>query len=226
MVEIHVYVIVSYRARGKHVDRKPQLDFLIPYMAGYLNGQGTKYTLIVIEQNDDEPFNYGKLKNCGFLEAKKLFKDGEINALAFQNVDIIPKKIRYTTYPPGLTNAGGFENGCGSLCFFDAQSFETANGFPNDLIGYGGDDVSLVQRCFKENIKLWHHDFRGIPEFILELDTTYREDLSRNEKNSEMVWYDLSDDRWRSNGLSNCNYTVDKITHDTNINYYHIWVSW
>ena len=225
MEKTHVYVMIPYRARGKHADRKPQLEFLVPYMAGYLNGQGVEHTIIAIEQNDDEPFNYGKVKNCGVLEAKKLFKDGYKNVLVAQNVDVIPKKIAYSRYPTGFTNACGYPAGAGSLCFFDIESFEAVNGSPNHLIGYGGDDVSLVERCFKMGVPVRNHNNRSDPEYIIELDTTYR-DNSTNEANAPRVWHDLSEDRWRSNGLSDCNYTVDKITHDTNINYYHIWVSW
>jgi hypothetical protein len=225
MEKTHVYVMIPYRARGKHADRKPQLDFLIPYMAGYLNGQGLEYTLIVIEQNDDNVFNYGKIKNCGILECKKLFKDGYKNVLACQNVDVIPKKIKYSGYPVGLTNACGYEFGSGSLCFFDIESFEAANGSPNHLIGYGGDDVSLIERCFRAGVPVRKHEHINNPEYILELDTTYR-DNSTNEANAPRVWHDLEENRWKSNGLSNCNYTVDKMTYNADINYYHFWVSW
>ena len=225
MVKVHVYVITPFRARGKQIDRKSQLDFFIPYMAGYLNGQGVDYTLVVVEQNDDKPFNTGKLKNCGFLESKKLCKAGLNNTIVFQNVDIIPRKIEYTGYSKGTTNACGWVDGCGSLCFFDIESFDAINGFPNNQEGWGGDDQAIIERCNVVGVPIRKHEFINNPEHVREIDTIPR-DFSTNLTNISLIPNDMKGDRWKSNGVSNCTYTIDKMTHNTEINYYHFWVSW
>jgi hypothetical protein len=225
MQNSHTYVIIPYRARGKHADRKPQLDFLIPYMAGYLNGQGLKYSLIVIEQNDDELFNSGKLKNIGVLESKKFFIEGDMNTLVFQNVDIIPKKINYTGYEVGFTNACGYTGGCGSLCFFDIDSFEKVNGFPNNIMGWGGEDSALTQRISEMNIPFHLYSHASDPNYVYDDDTCYR-DCSQNDTNRCLAEEDLLTGNWKSNGVSKCEYTVDNMVHNPLTNYYHFWVSW
>lgn len=224
MDKTHVYVMIPYRARGKHLDRKPQLEFLIPYLANYLKDQGLEFTIMVMEQNDDDPFNYGKLKNCGVLECKKMFKRGYRNVLVNNNVDIIPKKIKYTGYPKGFTNACGYPKGCGGLCFFDIESFETVNGFPNNLAGWGAEDTALIDRCIMTSVPFQNHEHINDPEYMTETDTAYR-DVSPNQQNIWLSKQDLENNLWRTNGLSTCKYNVDKVRFDPNTNCYHFWFS-
>ena len=58
-------IIIPYR------DRKSHLEMFLPYMKKYLKEYD--YKIYVIEQNDNKPFNRGKLLNIG---AKIAIREG------------------------------------------------------------------------------------------------------------------------------------------------------
>ena len=60
-------IIVPYR------DRKKQLDKFIKHMTNFFLDTDVKYHIFVIEQEDDKPFNQGKLLNVGFSLAEHDF---------------------------------------------------------------------------------------------------------------------------------------------------------
>ena len=53
-------IIVPFR------DRRQQLDMFVPHMDEFLSDKDIDYTIVVVEQSDDRPFNRGKLLNIGF----------------------------------------------------------------------------------------------------------------------------------------------------------------
>jgi len=247
---LHCYIIVPYRARGNQAERKYHLDYFIPYMNKYMKQFNFKFTIMVMEQNDDKLFNRGKLFNIGMLESTKLFVEGEKPYFCHQNVDLIPQKIDYSLYSKGITDVWGYDLGLGAMYFTDLASYTAINGYPNDYDGYGHDDVILLERCKFKNIPVdlslknlikekqkEVHD-KMPTEFYMNdprLDELLLRDYGEYKKNE---WADYNADainnlkvkselsspeKYIENGLNTCTYHVDAIINTTHKHYL---VSW
>lgn len=216
-----LYIIIPYRARGVNEFRKNQYDMLLPHLVNYLDG--TPYTALVIEQNDDQPFNRGKLFNIGMLEAKKLCGSTEVGAAYFchQNVDLIPTTVKYKHYGPGFTDIYGYPGGLGAMYFCDYASYETVNGYPNDLYGWGVDDTALMERCKLEHIPIDRSVYNN--KSVIELDPALRHliDGSHHDLNRKKVDTDLRNDLYKTNGLNSCEYSIASVEHKKELNCYH-----
>ena len=66
-------IIVPYR------DRRKELDIFVPHMDAFFGDKDIDYTIFVVEQLDDRPFNRGALKNIGFLYYKEKFPNNYNN---------------------------------------------------------------------------------------------------------------------------------------------------
>jgi hypothetical protein len=240
---LHCYIIVPYRARGNQTERRQQLEYFIPYMNNYMKQFNIKYTLMVIEQNDDKLFNRGKLFNIGMLEACKLFVEGEKPYFCHQNVDLIPQKIDYSLYSEGITDVWGYHLGLGAMYFTDLESYVKINGYPNDYDGWGADDIILLDRCKFNNISVKYSlrdailinqsevfktnnpDIKNL--FLLDIGVQNRDkwvnvktaenNLEKNKKENSQP------ETFIKNGLNTCIYHVDSINETT---YKHFFVSW
>jgi N-terminal region of glycosyl transferase group 7 len=221
----HLFIIVCYRARGLQVHRKKQLDIFLPKMKEYMKKFNIKYTLMVFEQNDDEKFNRGKLFNIGYLESMKMLKPGESAYFCHQNVDVIPKNVDYGLFTNGFRDIQGWDGGLGAMYFCDGESYNVINGYPNDLWGWGGDDSALLERAKIMNIPIDRSrynngDTENIPDDVITTNTF------TNEVNRYKVYaYDMINNNWRKNGLNSCNYSVQSMVYDENLNYYHVLVN-
>ena len=91
-------IIVPYRKRPGHL-RKFQQS-----IESYLKNQD--YELIVVEQNDDLPFNRGKLLNIGFQQAIRKGCD----YVVFHDVDMLPVDVDYSYSDVPTHLATGFIN--------------------------------------------------------------------------------------------------------------------
>ena len=80
-----VAVIICYRDREQHF--KMLLDHLHPF----LQQQQLDYTIFVVNQHGQQPFNRGALFNVGFLEARKLHP---FTCFIFHDVDLVPEDAR------------------------------------------------------------------------------------------------------------------------------------
>ncbi|XP_056007185.1 beta-1,4-N-acetylgalactosaminyltransferase bre-4-like isoform X2 [Ostrea edulis] len=83
----NVAIIIPFRDREEH------LRVLLNNLHPILYRQQIMYTVYVIEQADNKPFNKGKLNNIGYIEALK----GDHTCFVFHDVDLIPEndKISY-----------------------------------------------------------------------------------------------------------------------------------
>lgn len=250
---LHCYIIVPYRARGNQTERRQQLEYFIPYMNNYMKQLNLKFTIMVMEQNDNKPFNRGKLFNIGMLEAAKLFVEGEKPYFCHQNVDLIPQKIDYSLYSEGITDIWGYYLGLGAMYFTDLPSYTAINGYPNDYEGWGADDVILLERCKFKNIPvdlsfknvIWNsteelykrNNKTGalkpndpvVKELYLLDCGVYNRDkwvnCDTNKKNNEKVKKELENpESYIENGLNTCTYQVDySIYKSTHKHYFLSW---
>ena len=190
-------------------------------------------TIIVVEQNDSAAFNIGKLKNIGFDLAKKYNVSGHF---IFSDIDMIPntrlmkyylvapecplalaqRGTRYTkdywvpskTHPPFLGGVTGFSK----------NDFEKINGYPNNFMGWGGEDDALRMRIRNANLEI------SFPEkgAIIDLETytiQEKKNIIVNNLKENQKWEKLHQDeqKWKNNGLNTLDYTLISSTKNKNI---------
>lgn len=101
--------------------------------------------IIVVEQLGDKKFNRGKLLNIGFKESDKP------DFIITHDVDLIPSdkliKEKYTLKNfDALRIYSAHEKSLGGIVKLSKNSFIKANGFPNNIWGWGIEDRALYYR--------------------------------------------------------------------------------
>jgi hypothetical protein len=139
-------VIVPYR------DRYEQLIQFKKHINQYLTKTGIDYELIIVEQDDAQLFNRGKLLNIGFKYAKKL----KCDYVVFHDVDMLPIDADYswsdfpvhmaTDFIPSNTRII-FDEYFGGVTMFPSEDFLRINGYSNEYWGWGFEDDDLLYRC-------------------------------------------------------------------------------
>ena len=203
--------LVPYRARKNQTFRKKQTLLLIENLRLFANKYNIEHRVVICEQNDDEKFNRGKLLNIAFLESEQLFDfpkkcvhmnvDYNFNLNMDFPLDIL--KIDdcfldlYIHQFPIL----------GSVCIFNPELYKMTNGFPNDIVGWGGDDWAIYNRIIKKNIKIIRCEHLSNKSgFIIEDDEGRSDiDTSLNAHNIELAGRDDANE----NGLSSCMYKIN-----------------
>jgi len=141
-------VIVPYRKRPGHLRKFRES------IESYLKDQD--YELIVVEQNDDLPFNRGKLLNIGFQQAIR--KNCEY--VVFHDVDMLPIDVDYSYSDVPIHLANGFTNSdreifdtyFGGVTLFPIDLFKKVNGYSNEYWGWGFEDDDLLMRLTEQHI--------------------------------------------------------------------------
>ena len=139
-------IIVPYRDREEH------LNVFVPHMYEFLKDKGIDYTIFIIEQSDDRPFNYGKLCNSAIKEIGK-----EYTYFAFHDIDMLPISDEcdygYPEAPTHLANNVEahdyklpYPQYFGGVVVISREDFERANGYSNEYWGYGFQDLDLLYR--------------------------------------------------------------------------------
>jgi predicted glycosyltransferase involved in capsule biosynthesis len=149
-------VVVPYRDREQH------LKEFIPHMERVLQNDDIQYSIIIVEQADDKPFNRAKLLNIGFKES-----DTDSNYFAFHDVDMLPLDSDYT-YPDGPTHLASeveqfnwglpYDGYFGGVTLFDKQSFIDINGYSNEYWGWGAEDDDVLHRCMSLGIETYRKE--------------------------------------------------------------------
>lgn len=78
-------IIICYRQREQH------LKMFLNHMHAFLKQQKLDYTIVVVNQHGNEPFNRGALFNVGYLESVKFYP---FTCLIFHDVDLLPEDLR------------------------------------------------------------------------------------------------------------------------------------
>ena len=141
-------VIVPYRKRPGHLRKFRES------IESYLKGQD--YELIVVEQNDDLPFNRGKLLNIGFQYAVRQ----QCDYVVFHDIDMLPIDVDYsysdvpTHLATGFTNSDReiFDTYFGGVTLFPVDLFKKVNGYSNEYWGWGFEDDDLLMRLTEQHI--------------------------------------------------------------------------
>jgi hypothetical protein len=172
-------IVVPYR------DREAHLKQLIPGLSLYFErdkaDRNIPYQVLVIEQENGQPFNRGALKNIGFLLGRDY---GDYTC--FHDVDYIPIWADYSwpehpvsivwygaEYRPFRVNASSgmiqqdMSRYYGGVVLVPNDDFARVNGFSNTYWGWGYEDLDLKNRLERAGIvmgrrkgtfRALHHD--------------------------------------------------------------------
>lgn len=121
-------------------DRWPQLDTLACALP-------RRNLRMVVALTDSKPFNRGRAKNVGYLESGAAPGD----SLVFHDVDIVPlgplgDSANYSPLgddPPTVRHLYGHDHCLGGVVMVRSCDFVRANGFPNGIPRWGGEDRQL-----------------------------------------------------------------------------------
>lgn len=148
-----VAIIVPYRARAEH------LLLFLQHMHPFLRKQEIDYTIFIIEQKGEGPFNRAMLMNVGFAEASKV---RDFDCFIFHDVDLLPEDDRnlYTCpeQPRHMSVAVDvfkyklpYSSLFGGVSALTKEQFITVNGFSNSFWGWGGEDDDMSNRVKYHN---------------------------------------------------------------------------
>jgi hypothetical protein len=146
-------IIIPYRNRYDHL-----LQFKL-HIQRYLKSKDIKYELIIVEQDDEKPFNRGKLLNIGF----KIAQERKCDYVVFHDVDMLPIDVDYSYSPDPLhlatsftgdINRVVFDEYFGGVTLFPSDIFENINGYSNEYWGWGFEDDDLLYRCKTHMVNL------------------------------------------------------------------------
>lgn len=193
-------VVIPYR------DRQESLDELIPKLKEYLDKQVDDYEILLVEQEDNKPFNKGLLNNIGF----KLCKGDWV---CLHDVDLVPEFSDYS-YPKKPSHLSTFcsqfqyiENPdatMGGVITFTREHFEKVNGYSNECIFWGRDDTELAARCESAGLGIYKHPFGkyySVPHPHRLDNSEEKEGHEENSKRFEEKW--KKNDNYLKDGLSN-----------------------
>ncbi|XP_066249908.1 beta-1,4-N-acetylgalactosaminyltransferase bre-4 [Euwallacea similis] len=147
-VEKKVAVVVPFRYRGEH------LLLFLQHMHPFLKRQHLDYTIFVVEQEGDGPFNRAMLMNIGFKEALEM---RNFDCFIFHDVDLLPEDDRNLYSCPlqprhmsvavdMLKYKLPYPAIFGGVSAITTEHFKLLNGFSNSFWGWGGEDDDMSNR--------------------------------------------------------------------------------
>lgn len=184
---MHYAYLIAFRARHPQEFRRAQLDALIENIRSLhaANPQHT-YRVWVLEQGNDRPFNRGWLLNAAFLEAVRETPDAVfVHCNTDYAIPVGPMPAQLQEMPDGVYDVHGWDGnppGLGAYCLFTAEAYRRCNGFPNDLWGWGGDDIAILARMRLAGVPVVRHE-ELYNRWIVEAD--HPRDKSANNANTE-----------------------------------------
>lgn len=143
-------LVIPYR------DRKSHLEKFLPQIEAFLEKQGIRYNILIVEQTDGKSFNRAKLSNIGFEYTK-----GRYEWYCIHDVDMLPiesdyRKCHLPTHLGSNIEQFGYkmpyESFFGGVVLFDPESFQRINGFSNNYWGWGGEDDDMFYRFQKMKV--------------------------------------------------------------------------
>jgi hypothetical protein len=217
-------VVVPYRDRAQHLTQ------LVPALTAVLREQGMRRRIVVVEQEDGQPFNRGRLLNIGM----QLTAD-TTDYYCLHDVDAVPVLANYAcpSQPlrlvTRLVGADGEprQRNChyfsGAVSVRKDQVF-AANGFSNDYWGWGKEDDDFFFRLLLAGY-LCYFDaegtFRDLPNPATQ-GAPLRSYVKQNRHRRSLLLRGLADPA--EDGLSTVKYQV--LEHVEHADYEKIRVRW
>jgi len=214
-------IIVPYRNREEHLKQ------FVPFMTNFLNTNiSCPFTIVVVEQANQEKFNRGTLINIGF----DLIKNN-CTYISPHDVDLLPETSDYS--PPGCpTHLAAYrsqnnyileyQSFFGGVNLFLNEDFQLVNGFSNVYCGYGAEDDDLRKRCVLCNVPIQRKFGR-----YTSLHHTYEQVDPSDVENNKNYYYglmhsgiDAAYNSGKTDGLNNLDYKVVDKTESDYIHYF------
>ena len=197
-------IIVPYR------DRKEHLDKFLPAMEKHLDGQKLDWSIVIVEQTFDKPFNRAKLLNVGYAYTK-----GKCDYYCMHDVDMLPVEGKadysYCPQPTHLASMASqfgyklpYEGYFGGVTMFDKESFEKINGYANEYWGWGAEDDDVLRRCATMKVSPARKKcvFESLEHGRNIIEDEYKKNLDKLGKNGEF------DGKVFTEGLTNLEWTL------------------
>lgn len=207
-----IFWLTVHRAQGDQLFRRKEISGWIENIRAAMKANpGILYRIYVAEQADDKGWNRGLLYNAAYQLAAA---DDKSALFVHANTDYripaepLPDEMFY--HGEGFLELHGYPGGLGSFCAFYSSAYEKCNGFPNDLRGWGGEDVAILRRV----------ELAGLPvcrpknlynRWLLE-NRDHPRDMSANENNTAKGT-DVNHQTMWDNGLSRMAYEIKSVTH-------------
>lgn len=143
---VHNYFIIPYRNRESHIDTWTK------EVSKLYNHAHFKYSVILVEQDNQLAFNKGKLLNVGFWKAMEMHHEtyGSLlfprPNLIFNDVDVLCKDIKYLRPEEYVYHPYGDAHCLGCIFVCSPEAYLTFNGFSNNYNGWGREDVDALLR--------------------------------------------------------------------------------
>lgn len=210
-------ILITYRATGVQYFRRDEMIELLENIKEYMKNNDVEYKIIICEQNNNDLFNKGVLYNISFLESEKYFK-------YFKKYIMINVDYRFNhdfEFPKEyLLNNNGFYDIytvseylplLGGCCIFDPVSYLLINGFPNNIYGWGGEDMAIFRRIHNRGI---HYNRTLLNIGIIKDNSGWNVgDEERNVNNDRDIniinTEKAKNDPIPKNGLDTCYYNID-----------------
>jgi len=158
-------LLMAYRARHPQEFRREEMRNMLVNWQEYFKKHNQDLKVVIVEQDNDKPFNKGVLWNAAFLEAQNYYEALEPKVFIHNNSDNLinhgepfPSDLARPEVGfmdirrvPHLDEYIGSQM-LGGCCSFDAPSYRQTNGFPNNLWGWGGDDWAMMRRIRERNV--------------------------------------------------------------------------
>lgn len=199
-------IIVPYRNREDHLKK-----FIPHYTRLY-----PEANIIIVEQDNDLPFNRGWLLNVGFLLSTSenvIFHDVDMLIVNGFNQYRKPTKTiaQLATHAEQFMYRMPFPQYLGGVTMYNREIFKAVNGYSNKFHGYGGEDNEMFDNVSKYPIEYRNCWYKSLPH-KREIEGFC---LPKDHPNYQ-YWKKGRD---RNDGLSFCDYSTklkyqsEKVTH-------------
>jgi hypothetical protein len=198
-MEKKLSIIVPYRNREEH------LKTFLKIIKEKINV--SNYDILIVEQDNEKPFNRAKLLNIGF----DLKKD-ESDYFCFHDVDMMPEEADYSyvTQPThgfhAIKHLGyklSANSNYGGVNFLNKEDFIKINGYSNEFWGWGGEDNDLLFRVKSKGFPL-HRRLGKYDNLLHERAPKHTPEYKKNvERITTPYDYD-------SEGLNTLEYTLNE----------------
>ena len=148
-------VIIPVRNRDR------QLNILINKLSNIFRATNIEYRFYVVYQDDNKPFNKGKISNLAFLYA---VNDNFSCNFLFNDVTVFPNfnfDYKYPFKNNVIYNPFGYRHCLGRFFLINSSTYRKLNGYSNKYNGWGYEDSDLQKRCELLNVTIDREKFLG-----------------------------------------------------------------
>jgi len=221
-------IIIPYR------NREQNLEIISKFLNIFLDINKIDNDIFVIEQNDNNSFNRGKLSNIGFDICNNI---GIYDYFIFHDVDELPIQVDYSysdvpltlfSHDPNKFDSKHYgsptgmhdsrlttsEFNMGGCILFTQDNFEKINGYSNLYSGWGAEDDDLANRVKHVFQKITRRDgiYFALPHVKENFTKSFRTGPNIDYKNNIKL-LENSVENMFSDGLNTLSYRISSIDH-------------